>query len=251
MLTSKKIQSRYIQGIIKRTEIEIVREYWLLDKQPSCKVHWIELAAKSDERVIPKTEGSSTNNDQFIPKIESEIINAGINRINTGINSPEPHLSGINTGTYSQSKVKESKNAHTGGGRDFLKYSDYIEKNCPRILKNFTNQLNFLQEDKLSAEFKETAIFKTLDQLENYRQINKFDNLYYTLLNWIPRTQSSIEKEEMQYGNNKQTNQYGSKSRKSKPNVDELNEMLKTNRATILADGAKCCGLNPNADFNA
>ena len=92
LLTSKEIQSRYIQGIIKRTEIEIVRNYWLLDKEPSCKVHWIELAAKSEGIAIPnfdETEPILGDNDDQLGEI-SNYNNESI--INSGNNSAEEEL---------------------------------------------------------------------------------------------------------------------------------------------------------------
>lgn len=54
IITSQEIQRRFSEAVGKRKDLEIIKEFWLLDDYPSCNIKLTDIAAKSAGSVIPK-----------------------------------------------------------------------------------------------------------------------------------------------------------------------------------------------------
>lgn len=65
----------------------------------------------------------------------------------------------------------------------------YIAENCPRVAKNFAGQeLTQKQLSEINAVYSGTMVKKTLDNLENYKELDSYKSLYLTLKDWLNRT---------------------------------------------------------------
>lgn len=211
ILISAEIQTRYSEAVVRRQKIKIVKEYWLLDDQPSCTIEWTNCAAKSDRNTIPKTEQSKIINDNIntfnvcnnsYTEIISEneqnepIINVCNNSINDNINPQSKSKSNITTTTTQNLKNYDHS----------LFLNNHIIKNHSRLYLEFSDLLNNDWHERLMTKYEKEDLIEALSQMNNKMQSGKYFCLGTTIETWTNTIVKRKQKDQFKGNPNEQNN---------------------------------------------
>lgn len=162
VLTSRGIQKRYFEAVKRRKELNIRKEFLLMDVSDTTKsikkVNYVDI---SDENV----DISKENADIFQQTKLNE----------TKLNE---------TKGEGESKRESTPTTHT---ESFLKFMEWISVNAPWCAEHLTMPTE--QElEILKQNWHRDDVVKTIRNLENNRTLReKYTNLFTTITNWLER----------------------------------------------------------------